>query len=388
MEYKALNEKYNGFLHPLVEIEVNGKSITDPGGKVAVGISNLNIDLSAGFEASQATFNMYNVYNYEKAKFNFDVVKKFVVLGSSVKIYAGYEKKVTEIFTGVIVKMNFVVEEGDVGHVEITCMDVKAVMMANRYNRRLKADTYCDAVKEIFDQNIYQNMKNAGVIEDIKIDNTPDKQIGSPSAGGDKDTDKTIEMVGESDYEFLVKVARKFNFDFFVLAGVVYFRKAKSDQTKQITITPKAKIVRLSVEYDMTGLVESIEVRGLDVGKAKVVSEKKKNSYKLSQGNKAKALISGTKFVYVDPTVSTSSDASSRASYLFEEMTHRYGTLELDLVGIPEITPGRYITISDVGTAVSNDFYVQSVKHIFNSAGRFTTRIIGKTNQMSTGGLF
>lgn len=387
MDYRSLKEKYNGFLDPLVEIEVNGKSITTPGGKYAVGISNLNIDLSAGFEASQATFNIYNVYNYEKARFNFDVIKKFVVLGSAVKIYAGYAKKVTEVFTGVIVKMNFLVEESDVGHVEVTCMDVKAVMMANRYNRRLKANTYCDAVKEIFDQNIYQNMKNAGVIEDIKIDNTPDKPVGSPPAA-DKDSDKTIEMAGESDYEFLVKVARKFNFDFFVLAGVVYFRKAKSDQTKQITITPKAKIVRLSVEYDMTGLVESIEVRGLDVGKAKVVSEKKKNSYKLSQGNKAKALISGTKFVYIDPSVSTASDAGNRASYLFEEMSHRYGTLELDMVGIPEITPGRYISISDVGTAVSNDFYVQSVKHIFNSTGRYTTRITGKTNQMSSGGLF
>lgn len=389
MDYDSLREKYDRFLRPLIEIEVNGKSITSGTGKTAVGISNVNVDLSAGFEASQATFNIYNVYNYEKAEFNFNTIKKFVVLGSAVKIYAGYEKTVTEIFTGVIVKMNFVVEEGDVGHVEVTCMDVKAVMMANRYSRRLKASTYGDAVKEIFDQNIYQSMKNSGVIEDIKIDNTPDKPpAGAGAAGGDKDTDRTIEMVGESDYEFLVKVARKFNFDFFVLAGIVYFRQAKSDQTKQITITPKAKIVRLSVEYDMTGLVESIEVRGLDVGKAKVVTEKKKNSYKLSQGNKAKALISGSKFVYIDPTVSNSSDAGSRANYLFEEMTHRYGTLELDMVGIPEITPGRYITISDVGTAVSNDFYVQTVKHIFTANGRYTTRIIGKTNQMSSGGLF
>ncbi len=154
MDYDSLREKYDRFLRPLIEIEVNGKSITSGTGKTAVGISNVNVDLSAGFEASQATFNIYNVYNYEKAEFNFNTIKKFVVLGSAVKIYAGYEKTVTEIFTGVIVKMNFVVEEGDVGHVEVTCMDVKAVMMANRYSRRLKASTYCDAVKEICDQNI------------------------------------------------------------------------------------------------------------------------------------------------------------------------------------------------------------------------------------------
>ena len=218
------------------------------------------------------------------------------------------------------------------------------------------------------------------MIENFKIDNTPDKQPGA--TGAQDDTDRTIEMVGESDYEFVVKAARKFNFDFFVLGGNVYFRRAKSDQTKQIVITPNAKIRRLSVEYDMTGLVEKVEVRGLDVGKAKVVKESIKNSFKFSKGNKAKALISGRKFVYVDPTVSSPDDASGRAQYLFEEMTHRYGTLDLEMVGIPEITPGRYISIKDVGEAVSNDFYVQTVKHTLDARGRYFTRIIGKTNKL------
>ncbi len=382
MEYKALKDKYASFQDPMVEIEVNGKSITRETGNIRVGVSELNIELTAGYEASQAVFSIYNVYDYEKATFNFSVVKKFVTLGSQVKIYLGYSTKFAEVFTGIIVRMNFLVEEGDVGHVEVTCMDFKAVMMANRYNRRLKASSYSDAVKEIFDQSIYQGFVNAGMIESFKIDNTPDKQQPGPSGAAD-DTDRTIEMVGESDYEFVVKAARKFNFDFFVLGGLVYFRRAKSDQTKQIVITPNAKIRRLSVEYDMTGLVEKVEVRGLDVGKAKVVKESIKNSFKFSKGNKAKALISGSSFVYVDPTVSSPDDASGRAQYLFEEMTHRYGTLDLEMVGIPEITPGRYISIKDVGEAVSNNFYVQTVRHILDANGRYSTRIIGKTNKLS-----
>ena len=133
----------------------------------------------------------------------------------------------------------------------------------------------------------------------------------------------------------------------------------------------------------MTGLVEKVEVRGLDVGKAKVVKESLKNSFKFSKGNKAKALISGSKFVYVDPSVSNSDDAANRAQYLYEEMTHRYGTLDLDMVGIPEILPGRYIKIQDVGEAVSNTFYVQTVRHTLDARGRYSTRIIGKTNKLS-----
>lgn len=379
MDYNTLKDTYKAFRDPGVEIEVNGKSITSANGSVRIGISEVSVELTAGYEASQAVFNIYNVYDYDYATFNFSTIKKFVMLGSQVKIFAGYAGIYREVFTGIIVRIQFLVEEGDVGHVEVTCMDLKAVMMANRYNKRLKATSYSDAVKEIFDQQIYQGFENTGMIESFKIDNTPDKQ----PAKGKEDTDRTIEMVGESDYEFIVKAAKKFNFDFFVLGGIVYFRRAKSDQTTQIVITPNARIRRLSVDYDMTGLVEQVEVRGLDVGKAKVVKESLKNSFKFSKGNKAKALISGSKFVYVDPSVSNPDDAASRAQYLYEEMTHRYGTLDLDMVGIPDITPGRYISIQDVGEAVSNTFYVQTVKHTLDARGRYSTRIIGKTNKLS-----
>ncbi len=355
--------------------------------KKAIGVSNVTIDLTAGFEASQAVFHLYNVYDYENATFNFDTVKEFVLLGSPVKIYAGYDVTVTEVFEGVITKVGFYVEEDDVASIQVTAMDIKSVMMSNRYNRRLQSTAYSDAVKEIFDQNIYQSLQEKGAFNGLSIDSTPDKSAAPMNPPAKKDIDKTIEMVGESDYEFVVKIAKKFNYDFFVVAGKVYFRMAKSDLTSQITITPDVNIKRLTVEYDMTGLVEQVEVRGLDVGKAKQVSGKKKNSNKLSQGNKAKALISGSKFVYIDPTVSDNSEAGYRADYLYENISYRYGTLELDIAGIPDILPGKYLKLSDIGTAASNDFYVQSVRHTFNAEGAFLTHIVGKTDRQISGGL-
>ena len=387
MNYNSLFKEYGGFINPLIEIKINDVSFTAGANrKVAIGVSNVSIDLTAGFEASQAMFSLYNVYDYENTKFNFDSFKKMVLLGSAVTIYAGYEATVKEVFRGVITKVNFLIEEDDVPNVQVTAMDVKAVMMANRYSRRLKATAYSKAISEIFDQSVYQSLKNGGVITGFSIDNTPDALEPAPAT--EADIEKTIEMVGESDYEFVVKVAKKFNYDFFVYCGKVIFRKAKSDQTKQITINDNARIKRLSVDYDLTGLVEEVEVRGLDVGKAKGVTGKKKNSNKLSQGNKAKALISGSKFVYIDPSSSDNSDVGYRANYLFENMSYRYGTLELDMAGVPEIIPGKYISVSDFGTAVSNDFYVQAVRHTFSKDGAFLTHILGKTDKMSSGGLF
>ncbi len=390
MDYNSIREKYGYFRHPIIEIQVGEVSLTaGEKRKKAIGVSNITIDLSAGFEASQAIFRLYNVYDYDTTEFNFDSVKGFILLGSPITIYAGYDTTVMQVFQGVITKVGFFVEEDDVASIQVTAMDIKSIMMSNRYNKRLKAKYYSDAVKEIFEQNIYQSLIDKGAFSGVSIDTTPDKGVGVAPAPGanENDTDKTIEMVGESDYEFVVKVAKKFNFDFFVSCGKIYFRPAKSDLTKQITITPDANIRRMSVEYDMTGLVEEIIVRGLDVGKAKQVSGKKKNSNKLSQGNKAKPLITGSKFVYIDPTVSDNSEAGYRANYLYENISYRYGSLELDIAGIPDIQPGKYIKISDLGTAASNEFYVQSVRHTFSADGAFMTHIEGKTDKQISGGL-
>lgn len=378
MTYSSIVDKYDNFRFPVIEVEVNGTPVNQ--GKKNVGVSNVTVDLTAGFEASQAVFSLYNCYDSEEGTFEFDTVKNFVLIGSSVRILLGYDTSVTEVFRGVITRVNFLIEEGDVPNIQVTAMDVKAVMMSSRYSKKLKATNYYNAVNEIFEQGIYQNLKSSEVITEYVIDKTPDYSPTEPTS----ETDKSIEMVAESDYEFLVKVAKKYNFEFFILGGIVYFRRAKADSTKQITITNKAKIKRLSVEYDVTGLVEKVVVRGLDVGKGKILSQTKKNSNKLSQGSKAKALISGKEYVYVDSTAASTEDASDRAAYLMEDIMYRYGTMELDIIGIPDILPGRFIKLDGVGTAVSNEFYVYSVRHTLNADGEFFTRVIGRTNKQGS----
>ncbi|MBQ7676748.1 MAG: hypothetical protein IJT32_00805, partial [Lachnospiraceae bacterium] len=102
----------------------------------------------------------------------------------------------------------------------------------------------------------------------------------------------------------------------------------------------------------------------------------------ISQGSKAKSLISGSSYVYIDPTVSAKSDADGRATYLMDDMSYRYGSLELVMHGLPEMIPGRFITISNFGSAVSNQFYVYSVQHRMLSDGSYEMKVIGKTAKM------
>lgn len=376
MKYEELRAKYEEFDLPTVEIKVNDKSIMDA--KRSFGISDVDVELTAGFEASTASFSIYNAYDYDDAEFDFDSIKNYVLIGSAVQIYMGYTSTLQEVFRGVITRVNFLIEDGEIPCVQVSAMDVKAVMMANRYHKALSAKSYSEAVKEILSQGVYESLKNDNIIVSLEISDTPDQSPVGADAGTQEESDRMIEMVGESDYEFVTRAAKKYNYEFFVLGGRVYFRSAKCDNTSQFTVTSDVSIKRLSVEYDVTGLAESVEVRGLDVGKAKLLSNSKKNSNKLSQGSKAKSLISGSKFVFIDPSAYSAEDTSYRANYLMEDMMYRYGTLELEMIGIPDILPGKFIDVKNVGKVISNEFYVQSVRHYMNRDGEYSTKVVGK----------
>lgn len=411
INYTQLYKQYDGFRHPVIEIEVDGNRLSDAT-KTRIAISDITIDISAGFEASQAVFCLYNVYDPLNTAFDFKSARKFILLGSAVKIYLGYNSIATTVFAGVITKVDFFYEENEYPGIRVTAMDVKAVMMANNSSKQFKANTYSEAVKEIFDQSIYQTLRGDGAISELTILSTPDggaadaatSAVGSliPGAGSltggasqageaatqqaaAKMTDKSIESVGESDYEFVVKVAKKYNMDFFVSAGQVVFRSAKSDTNTLMEITNEMPIKALNVEYDLTSQVGVVEVRGLDAGKAKVLTGKQKNSNKLSQGSKAKSLISGTSYVYLDPSASSTEEAQYRAKYIQEDRTYRLITLDLTIVGLPELLPGRFIDLKGFGTGVDNTYYIHSIKHTMDSDGLFLSRITGKAASAASG---
>lgn len=373
-EFSALKDKYVYFQHPVAVIQIDGTALSDA--KKGYPVSDIQVDLTSGFEASIAEFSVYDVYDESAGAFVFPDGKVKLQLGSKVEIYLGYSGEALRVFTGVVTRMNYLFEKQDMPCIRLTAMDVKGVMMAGSYSTQLKAKYYSDAVKEILEKTAYEKLGSQGskVINAIQIDDTPDKlrSVTNPSQGA---SDRTIEMVAESDYEFVVKAAKKNNFEFFTECGTVLFRKAKSDTSVLMEIGPSTGMHSFDISYDMTGLVEKVIIRGMDVSQAKVIAANKKFSNKISEGNKAKPLLKNSQKVYIDSTVSSKEEAEDRADSLMETMSYRYGTLECELVGIPELLPGHFIQLNGLGDELKNKFYVQRIRHVLNKDGQFDTRV-------------
>ncbi len=416
-KFEDLKETYKYFQSPLAEVWVDGEAISD--NTSGVGVSELHIEMTCGYEASMATFMLYNVYDEVATQFRYDAVKNYIQLGSVVVIYMGYDNTVREVFRGFIAKVNYIYETDDMPGIRITAMDIKGIMMSNSYSKQFKAQSFSGAVKEIFRNEPYntffgkeakdavkeqaaggaaapggmaassgggekeEKKKATFLVTEATIQDTPDakQSQGQQQGGGEKsnrqsETTHTIEMVGESDYEFIVKAAKKYNYEFYILGGNLQFRQAKKDTSTLMTLSPATMLQSVDVEYDITGLVNSVEVRNVDPGKGTILTTKKTNTNKI--GAKAKSVVKNLQRVFIDPTAESKDETGHRAAYLLEDMVYRFGTLRATIVGLPELVPGKFINLENLGTTVSNTYYIMNVIHVMSRDGQYRTEIIGK----------
>ena len=373
--FESLEKKYSLFQHPVVVALVNDKNIS---GKNGFTVSDLVIDLTSGFEASTAELSLYGVYDIDKGQFQFDKVKKYILLGSRLDLYLGYGDQARQVFTGAITRVNFLYEKSGAPCIRLTAMDVKGVMMSGCYSKQLKADNFADAVTEILNRTAYEKLKSTQIIKGVYVTETPDKLRKAMSGGVMTVSSQSVEMVAESDYEFVVKAAKKNNYEFFTECGNVYFRKAKADQSVLISIGPDTGLRSFDISYDVTGLTEKVTVRSMDVAKGQVISAQKKFSAKISQGSAAMAMLKGSEKVYIDPSVTSKEEAGERAASLMEQISYRYGSLRCEMIGIPELLPGHFVEVSGLGTGVDNTFYLSRVRHIMTEDGDYTVQLEGQ----------
>ena len=369
-DYKDIRKKYGKFSYPMAVLRVGGKSFSENKHKLV--LSDILVELSCGPEASAATYSIYNVYDLTKRAYEFAKFKDYIQLGSPVTVSMGYGGVEEELFVGFIAQTRFVCGDGDIHHVEVTAMDAKGLMMSGSYARQMTADNYGDAISEIFRKPLYQKMNAEGIYKSVKVDDTPDKN----DTGKNEVTSYTVEMVSESDYEFIVKAAKRFNYEFYVDTGVIYFRKAK--QTPEdclLEIGMDKGVISYDITYDITGLVKSVEVRGMDTAKAAMVSAVKKVTNKISTGSKAKALIGQTQRIVIDANAVSREQAQYRADSLMEDISYRFGTLECECIGIPELKPGHFVRMTSLDGPCDNLFYITQVRHTMSDEDGYKTHI-------------
>lgn len=422
LTYSQLKTTYMDFESPQAAIFFANTAFNNTGNFI---IDEINVEVTSDFEASVATFRIYNIYDQKTSSFLYAQIKQQVCIGNVVDIVLGYLGVGKTVFHGFISGLDFHFDDIGLPYLEVTCMDIKGVMMASSYAQQISAASYSAAVEQIFARSVYSSLMQG---MSLQVTATPDASSAGAAGGlagatgglsgatgglasgatGGLTSDlggvtnslpktgnltgglgglggaqsvsaTTIEMVAESDYEFVVKAAKRYNYEFFADKTTLYFRPAKSDTASQAELAAGAGILEFSVGYSISGLVGEVETRSVDAGTGKLVKSNKKLLQDAAIESKARALVGGAQKVYIDSSIQSQQDADSRADSLYEQISYRLGSFEATCVGIPDLSPGRFIDVKGMGAPADNSFYITTVIHQFSSAGGYRTRLIGKT---------
>lgn len=375
-EFEKLREKYGSFSCPAATVTVDGKPFEANSAGMILG--ELTVELTCSQEASFASFRIYNCTDSKTGEFLTEQLKPYILFGSCVSIGLGYAGEKEEVFRGFIARVGFEKEEEEIPCVEVGVSDIKGMMAAFFGARHLKAADYGGAVRELLQSEVYQELGEKGLLEHLKVTDTPDK--GSKI---NETEQKRIQLMEESDYEFVIRAAAKFGYEFFMDLGTAYFRKARSDDTLLLELEPLGAVQSLQTYYDVRGLVKELEVRSTDDGSGDTLGAKKKYQNKLSLGNKVNRIVAKTKKIHVDSSLRTKEEAAHLAESILTELSYCFGNMECECVGIPELKPGWFMGIKGFGGLCDNRFYITQVKHSLTQEQGYCTHITGQAASLN-----
>lgn len=362
-DFKSLEAKYHNFLKPVILLSVIEKSMADK-----FVITDLSIELSCEFSANMATVKIFGVYDNEKKEFKDEVFNQTFKIGKKINIEIGYLETTELVFSGFISGFTYNFSEKGNPSITLECLDVKAVMMANNNNTQIIQEDYAAAISEIVKKSGYKDYYESFVI---------DSSIKSPQG----ENKNLIEMTDESDYDFLVRVAKKMGCEFFVSQNVLYFRKKRGKTEPIMSISHKNAIIDLEANFNIMGMVKSVEMRSLNNASGEVIIGKSQSNTAYYNSTAASKIIENASKIIIDSTINSESEAKDRADVELDDIIWKFGIYKVEVIGIPELIPGRFVTIKDLGKNINKNVYITKVEHVINNRG-FKTKLEARCNKL------
>ena len=73
--------------------------------------------------------------------------------------------------------------------------------------------------------------------------------------------------------------------------------------------------------------------------------------------------------VYYEPGVKDAAEAKLRAQTRLDAGLARFGQMDCECIGIPELAPGRYVELDQLSSRMNRKYYVTCVRHVVDRSG-------------------
>ncbi len=358
MKLTDAEKQYNGFERPVACLKINDAKLSG----ASLIYHDIQVSLSTGMEASDCTVEIVGQYSrFENGELKLDAALSKIVLGAKLEVLLGYGEadRAESVFVGYISSVEMELE-GETTTMLVTAMDCKLFMM-NSYRSLQKKDIkkYSEAVTDVL-------KGYSAVYTGVEVEASP--EVLAP-----------IEQHNQSDYDFVVSLAKRLNYLFYVVAGKVYFVSYKKFTDSLLTVEPGASLRRLRREVTLSGQVKSVTVRNHNAEDADKPFESKATSVTAVGGGKktgadSSKLINDTMSkIVVDNSIRSQAEAKARAEALLNEMSMGFLTGSMEIVGLPSVVPGHMVTLAGINSDFNRDYFITRVTHHLDKDGFETT---------------
>jgi phage protein D len=249
--------------------------------------------------------------------------------------------------TGIEIKFSNTSE----AHIVVTGYDVSHRLHRGRFNRSFLNSTDSDIVKRIATESRIK--------------------IGQVDRSGP--AHEYVFQENQTNMEFLRERAARIGFELFVQNNKLYFRKPKSESS--LTLEWLTDINSFNVRVTSAEQVSAVEVNSWDYSQKKLISETARKEKLITdtgsgQGSsvsKAFKLKQPPKMIVVDqPVNNNAKEAKQMAQALYDELSGEFVTADAKAEGNPKIRPGRVISLANMGTRYSGQYYVTETRHRYS----------------------
>lgn len=342
--FSALKKKYYDFHAPALEVSIGGTKMVD---SEQANITDLEVELTCGYEASGCVFTMQSVYDAEQTDFKKYAEK--VQLGEVVEVFVGYVR-VESVFKGYINRIDYLYGvEDDTYQIRVECMDAKGLLMKTRRMEFFTQKSADAVVSAILGEQPVSSYLSGKEIEKCSEEEVP------------------LRSHMMTDYDLIVEQASKQGFEFFILQGKAYFRKRQKVTSTLVKLSMIDGIINAKLSVSAQELVKKIEVRSIDENNGEQIKGEAVLSGNFGKGSKK--LLGDSRQVFYEPGVKDANEAKARAKARMDAIAGHFGELEFECIGIPELAPGRFIELEKLSTQANRKYYINYVRHVINEDG-------------------
>lgn len=320
--YNDLKEKYKNFSVPNVCININGKKVAtlladDNKKDTALNVSSVVVRLSLD-RSSIAEIDVADIYSYSNSS-----ITKVATIGSKIEVYMGYgnDKTVTRVFCGYIAKIDY--ELSGIFKATITALDVLNLMEQEYCPKYYISKSYDDIVKEVLG-------KYSALIEESSCD----------ALGVTKEYVYREEKV--SDLRFIRRLCSEVGKQFYVSNGTAYINSAFSGKS-----TINLDIHEVIQYFRISNIYQNSKVKVIGFNPEDHNNSISEECVAKTKGCKTITNAPQTKVVTMS-NMDTPTKAKQYAESLAKNVLKDTQKCNIVTIGLPEITVGKTITISNV----------------------------------------